>query len=134
MPEGDDRYTIVGTRNRGRPGSAPGVLLLNRSSRLLRRDLIAELVERGYREIVSVEPQEHSYTVESLTREFPQVRFLLLTRPLSVGAQINLGMRQLETDSVLVHWSTMEPPQGLERASSYLSRQKTVIVAPQLRG
>ena len=110
--DGDDRYTIVGTPQRERTGSGPAVLLLNRSSRLLRKELFAQLVRQGYREIVSVEPQEHSYTVEALTREFPQVRFVLLTRPINIGAQINLGMKHIAQEHVLVHWSTMEPPQG----------------------
>ncbi|MFW5827530.1 MAG: hypothetical protein ACOCU4_05540 [Alkalispirochaeta sp.] len=132
-PEMDERFTIVGTpRREGRPGTV-GVLLLNRSSRLLRRTLIQELVDKGFSEIVSVEPREHSYTVEALAQEFPQVRFLLLTRELNTGAQINLGMRHLDADRALVLWSTMEPPSGVERAVAHL-KERTVIIAPQLRG
>ncbi len=132
-PEVDDRFTIVGSPRRPRRPGSVGVLLLNRSSRLLRRTLIQELVDKGYKEIVSVEPQEHSYTVEALVQEFPQVRFLLLTRELNVGAQINLGMQHMDADYALVVWSTMEPPSGLERALPAMG-ERTVIVAPQLRG
>jgi hypothetical protein len=132
---GDDRYTIVGSPRRERRGTGAGLVLLNRSSRLLRRELLEELTGSGFREIVSVEPREHSYTVESLTREFPQVRFILLTRPLNVGSQINLAMRHLESEVALVHWSTMAPPQGLDRAATRLtSVTGTVCVTPQLRG
>ncbi|MEX2442868.1 MAG: hypothetical protein WD492_04660 [Alkalispirochaeta sp.] len=132
-PEADDRFTIVGAPRTSRRPGAVGVLLLNRSSRLLRRALIRELVEKGYNEIVSVEPQEHSYTVEALTREFPQIRFLLLTRELNIGAQINLGMQHLDADHALVLWSTMDPPSGVDRAIPVLE-ERTVVVAPQLRG
>jgi hypothetical protein len=133
MPEADDRFTIVGASRSVRRPDAVGVLLLNRSSRLLRRTLIQELVDSGFNEIVSVEPQEHSYTVEALVQEFPQVRFLLLTRELNIGSQINLGMQHMNADHALVMWSTMEPPSGVRRALPVLG-DRTVIVAPQLRG
>ncbi|MFW5694560.1 MAG: hypothetical protein ACOCYB_05290 [Alkalispirochaeta sp.] len=133
MHDADDRFTIVGAPRRTRRSGTVGVLLLNRSSRLLRRPLIEELVANGFTEIVSVEPQEHSYTVEALAQEFPEVRFLLLRRDLNTGAQINLGMRHLDADHALVLWSTMKPPNGTERAVPLVGG-RTVIVAPQLRG
>ena len=101
---------------------------------MLRRDLIEELVDAGFREIVTVEPQENSYTVESLSREFPALRFVLLHRPLSVGAQINLAMPLFAAERVLVQWSTMAPPQGLERAERHLRDHGDYCVAPVLRG
>lgn len=132
-PDPDERYTIVGAARGGTPKAGTGLLILNRSSRLLRRELLQELSERGFADIVSVESQEHSYTVESLSREFPAVRFILMNRRLSVGAQINLGMRHLQTGSVLVQWSTMEPPQGIERAEQGLKDSRMIVIAPQLR-
>lgn len=133
-PERDQPYSIVGTPPRAIDPTQPAMVLLNRSSRLLRRELIERLVAQGYQEIVSVEPQERSYTVESLTREFPQVRFMLLARRMSIGGQINLAMRQLESERVLVHWSTIDPPSGVERAMAAAAAGRSVVVTPQLRG
>lgn len=127
-------YTVVGPR----PGSGgtrtTGVILLNRSSRLLRRELIDALVQGGYQEIISVEPRSNSYTVEALAREFPRVRFILLDRPFSIGAHVNLAMAHAVSESMVVMWSTMDPPNGITRAQALLQNETLICVAPLIRG
>ena len=117
--DNEPAHTVVGrtppAAKSGEP-SLPAVVLLNRSSRLLRRELLVELVEAGYREIVSVEPSERSYTVESLTREFEQVRFILIDQSVNTGEAINLAVTYLHAEYMVVIWSTMDVPQGVERA------------------
>ena len=134
MRDPDERYTIVGPARPETPTEGDGIVLLSRSSRLLRRELIRDIVAAGFREVISVEAQQHSYTVESLTREFPQVRFILLNRELNIGSRINLAMEHATTNSVLVMWSTMETPVGLERARRQLAADRVPCVVPLLRG
>jgi len=111
------------------------VILLNRSSRLLRRDRIAELVEHGFQEIVSVEASERSFTVESLSREFPQARFILTDSTITIGEAINLANHYVRSEHALVLWSTMGVPQNLEKGIELLyNRPARVCVAPLLRG
>lgn len=133
-PDSDSPYTIVGKRNPDTAGSGPGVILLNRSSRLVRRDYIAEIVAAGFSDILSVESRQDSFSVEALSSEFPTVRFLLLERPLSIGGRINLAMNLISAEQVLVMWSTMELPTGTTRAVESLVGGDLVIVAPALRG
>lgn len=128
-------YTIVGQRGAPKITTMPAVILLNRSSRLLRRDYIAAIVNEGYTDVISVELRENSYSVESLSTEFPQVRFLLLDTPLNEGARINLAMSLTNAETVLVMWSTMELPGGITRALDQIRNMKRVIcLAPALRG
>ena len=127
------RYTVVGTGVVQRDQSMPALILLNRSSRFLRHDLIGELVRLGYREIISVEASDRSYTVEALSQAYPGVRFVLLTDPLSVGAQINLAMRLICSPWVLVQWSTIAPPRSLRRALSLIKEPRAVCVTPFVR-
>ncbi len=111
------------------------MILLNRSSRLLRRDLLADLVDRGFREVVSVETSERSYTVESLSREFPQARFILTEGSVTIGEAINLANHYVHSEYALVLWSTMGVPQNLEKGVELLqNRPARVCVAPLLRG
>ncbi len=132
-PEQDFPYTVVGYRRNADDSGKPGLILLNRSSRLVRRDYIAEIVQAGFSDIVSVESRANSFSVEALNREFPAVRFLLLDDPVSTGTRINLAMRLVGCDSVLVMWSTMAPPPVLARALDTLARTGSVCVAPSLR-
>jgi hypothetical protein len=133
-PDQDFPYTIVGKRNPDTAGSGPGIILLNRSSRLVRRDYIAEIVDAGFSDILSVESRDNSFSVEALSSEFPTVRFLLLDKPLTTGGKINLAMNLIAADQVLVMWSTMELPTGTTRASESLAAGDNVVLAPALRG
>ena len=90
--DGEVDYTVVG-HGPARTDDTPAVVLLNRSSRLLRRDHIAALVADGFLEIVSVELQENAFSVEALSTEFPHVRFALVSRRIDIGTQIALALR-----------------------------------------
>ncbi|SIQ01532.1 hypothetical protein SAMN05920897_102218 [Alkalispirochaeta americana] len=127
-------YTVVGHRRQKADPSLPALVLLNRSSRLVRRDYIAAIVEQGFSEIISVELRENAFTVESLNIEFPAVRFLLLDTPLNPGAQINLALGLIVAETVMVMWSTMELPGNLLRARDSLLAGKSLCLAPSLRG
>ncbi len=126
-------YTVVGRRP-GAPGGGPALILLNRSSRLVRRDYLAELIAAGFTEIISVEPQENSFSVEALNQEFPAVRFLLLRESRDVGTRINLAASIVDADSFIVMWSSMNPPGDLSRPGELFKDPGTVCVAPALRG
>lgn len=132
-PECDLPYTLVGRRSVAPDTTRPGLILLNRSSRLVRRDYIAAVAGEEFSDVISVELRDNSYTVESLSREFPRVRFLLLNEPVSIGARINMAMRIMNTDTVLVMWSTMDPPGSLARALEAMGRTAIVALTPALR-
>lgn len=127
-------YTIVGQRTTiHRKGDAPAVVLLNLSSRLVRRDYLAELVTQGFAEIISVEAQENSYSVEALSQEFPSVRFLLLPDVSNTGLNIDIAATIIVADTFLVMWSSMDVPTDVARAEEYLRESKRICVAPGLR-
>ncbi len=127
-------HTVVG-HPPAKTGPNPAIILLNRSSRLLRRDYLLELIEAGFSEIVSVEKADDAYTVESLSIEFRQVRFILIEESFSVGESINLAMTYLQSERAIVLWSTMGVPRGMERALEILrNNPRCACVAPLLRG
>lgn len=135
MADHSSSFTLVGHRSPVNPGSTtPAVILLNRGSRLVRRDYLAELVNCGFSEIISVEAQEHSYSVEALAGEFETVRFLLLNHMGNIGRQINLALPLVAADHVLIMWSSMEPPASVERMQGLLNDDSLVCIAPALRG
>lgn len=130
--DGNIEYTIVGHA----PNTVvdkPAIVLLNRSPRMLRTDYIAALVDAGYREIVSVEQQANAYSVEALSGEFATIRFVLLRSELDVGTRIALAFSIVQSEHVLVLWSTIGPPQGIERAIAVLHHSSVACVAPLLR-
>jgi hypothetical protein len=81
------------------------VLLLGRGDRLFRAELLKDLQARALGEILWVEGFEPSMDVESLAREFPDVRFLLLKAPSTAGEKVNIGIHESRAPMVLVLWS-----------------------------
>jgi len=106
-------YTVIGGAkvDRVRKSRAPlAVLLLNRGSRFYRQEKLQQLQEAGIGEIHCVEGPRVSHDIETLSREFPEIRFLLLQEDATVGERINIGIEEARTRLVFVMWSDM----GLE--------------------
>jgi hypothetical protein len=110
-------YTVIGGSkvDRIRKSRAPlAVLLLNRGSRFYRQEKLHQLQETGIGEIHCVEGPRVSHDIETLSREFPEIRFLLLQEEATVGERINIGIEEARTRLVFVMWSDM----GLEAGRS----------------
>lgn len=101
---------MLGGGRRGRVLRYPSpftVLVMNRGGRLARPDLLRELLTQDFGDILWMEGPEPSYDTESVSRDFPEVRFLLLKAPLSPGERINIGMEEAQSRLLLCLWSDM---------------------------
>ncbi|UCF99072.1 MAG: hypothetical protein JSV89_05925 [Spirochaetaceae bacterium] len=108
-------YTVIGGSkvDRIRKSQAPlAVLLLNRGSRFYRQEKLQDLQDAGIGEIICVEGPRISYDIEPLSREFPEIRFLLLQEQASAGERINIGIEEARARLVFVLWSDMEFANG----------------------
>ena len=99
-------YTVVGGRERLN-SSGLSVVLLNRGGRYTRRKLFHDLERTGFDMVVSVEPEPIPYDIDDLSERFPFVRFVLLHGPVSIGAQINLAVSELDTPLFFVLWNDL---------------------------
>ena len=112
------------------------LLLLNRGGRLYKHSFIAELERVGFDEIISIEgPPNVAYDVESLAREFPGIRFLVLHEAASRGEQINLGMGEAAGEYVFVMWNDMRVSQtaSTARLMERLHEQQALCTVPLLQ-
>ena len=103
-------YTVIGgpRRDRVRRYSFPLTLLvMSRGDRLFRPELLKDLHARGIGEILWVERHEPSIDVDSLARDFPDVRFLLIKAPSTIGEMLNIGIGESRAPVVLSLWSDM---------------------------
>ena len=108
-------YTVIGGPkvDRIRKAQAPlAVLLLNRGSRFYRQEKLQVLQEAGIGEILCVEGPRVSHDIEVLSREFPEIHFLLLQEQATAGERINIGIEEARTRLVFVVWSDMELATG----------------------
>jgi hypothetical protein len=109
-------YTVVGKKREDRKISFPPLctlVVLNRGGRPYRNDYLKSLERTGDFEVISIEGKENSYDVETLSKKFTRVRFLLLHQQISTGEAINLGIKESEGRLVLVLWNDMLPGGGI---------------------
>ena len=132
-------YTVIGGAKVDRIGKhqpALAVLLLNRGSRFYRREKLEQLREVGIGTIVCVEGPRLSHDIESLSRDFPQIRFLLLQRQATPGEEINIGMEETHARLVFVLWSDMEfhslPQEHWAALLKRLEQQQILCGAPRM--
>jgi len=100
-------------------------LVLSRGDRLFRGEILADLLTRELGEVVWVEGHEPSADVETLSRDHPEVRFLLMKEPTTAGERINIGIGEARSPFVLCFWSDMrlakvprELPESLEKSDA----------------
>ena len=101
-------YTVLGGPRWDRVRRHPfplTFLVLGRGDRLFKADLLKDLLGRSLGEILWVEGSETSLDVEPLSREFPQVRFLLVTERSTPGDRVNIGIDEARAPLVMVLWS-----------------------------
>ncbi len=121
-------YTVIGGPRWDRIRKYPygmTLLVLSRGDRLFRSELISDLLSREIGEVVWVEGPEPSADIETLAREYPNVRFLLLKEPATAGERINIGIAEARSPFVVCFWSDMRLarlppglPESLEKSGS----------------
>ena len=125
-------YTVVGSP-KAPESSRVGLLVVNRSSRINRESYLDSISRSGFTEILLVEQQANSFTVETQARAHPDFRFLLLSRDMNAGEQINAGLHEMSSDYVLVLWSTMVPVRVTANSLSRAEEWRALVMTPLLR-
>ncbi|GAB1483887.1 hypothetical protein MASR2M78_27030 [Treponema sp.] len=122
-------YTAVGGEHRS-ASTGLSAVLLNRG-RYLRRSVFQELEKAGFDYVLSIEGPRETYDVEELSLRFPFVRFLLLSRPISLGEQINLAASESPSAHFFVLWndSRLLSAGGAQRITERLSDRSARLVS-----
>jgi hypothetical protein len=129
-------YTVVGGPRWDRIRKYPyGItfLVLARGDRLFRAALLADLCARGIGETVWAEPVPASPDVEQLTRDFPDVRFLLLPPGCTPGEMVNIGMAEARAPLVFCFWSDQRPSAFPPAAVAAVESMGAACVLPAAR-
>ncbi len=108
-------------------------LVLSRGDRLFRSELLAELQATGAGEIVWVGGPDASYELEAQAREFPDVRFLVLSGPATPGERVNVGISEARAPKVFCLWSDARVSSLPQSFAARLDAETAVCVVPLAR-
>jgi len=129
-------YTVIGGTRWDRVRRYPHeltFLVLSRGDRLFRGALFAELRGTGIGEILWVGGPGVSYDLESHAREFPEVRFLVLSGPATAGERVNVGIAEARSRHVLCFWSDARVSSLPAALVSRLDAEPAICLAPLVR-
>ena len=129
-------YTVVGgsEMNAGpRPKWPVSVLILNRSGRYHRSQLIEQLIKQGFAEILCIEHGLAGPDLESQCRLSPNLRFMILAGECGFGTDINLGIREARSPFVLVLWSDLSLMPFLDSSMMEALNRQILCTVPLIR-
>jgi hypothetical protein len=110
------------------------VLLLNRGGKFYRTELLTELQSTGLGEVICIEGPHVPYDIEPLSRQFPDIRFLLFQQEASVGEKLNLAMEEARSRFVMVAWSDMKVASSISTGLiEQVEKSDLMCTVPQLR-
>jgi hypothetical protein len=87
-------------------------VILNRGGHYSRFNLFGELEKAGFDYVVSMEGVQKRYDLETLSGNFPFVRFILLKDSISFGEEINLAASELSSPLFFVLWNDLRILRG----------------------
>ncbi len=129
-------YTVIGGPRWDRVRKYPysmTLLVMSRGDRLFRAELLSDLLSRDLGEVLWVEGHEPSADVESLARDHPDVRFLLLKEPTTAGERINIGIAEARSPVALCLWSDMRLSRVPAALPEALEKSGVVCTVPLSR-
>lgn len=97
-----NRTVLGGTERPDKVTMPVSCIVLSRCGNQYRSRVFENLAECGFERIISVEPQSSSCNTDQLSRQFPQVKFIIALEQVTPGDMVNIGMAEAETQYVLV--------------------------------
>ncbi len=111
-----------------------GIILLNGGGSHYRIHMLETLMKGGYSSIVSVETDRDNYNIEDFVQRFPCVKFVVPLEEVTTGDMINISMREVDADYVLVIRDTLvfEEDMITPRLFQKLTEYEPYCIVPRL--
>lgn len=128
-------YTVVGESSGQLREARTGItaVVLNRGGRPIRLETVQPFAECGADELVVVLGPHPHYEIEQLASRLPRTRFVLLSRDVTVGERINIGIHEARSPLVFTLWSDMDPPALTQRISGRRAELEAVCSVPLIK-
>lgn len=126
-------YTIL-KKNTGELDTELSVIVLNRGAKYYLFSLFQNLISMGLTSIVFVGNPKRNLEFESLSTEFPDIKFLTPAEEITTGEMINLGISEAASEYVLVIWSDIRLMQSysFDNLLKKLNQKNYICAAPFL--
>lgn len=110
------------------------VILLNSSGSHFKLQLFESLLACNFHSIISVENDANNYSIEDVSKKFPEVKFIVPLEKATDGEMINLAVSEIKTDYFLVLRDNLHIPSGFiqPNMADRLVESQIFCVVPRL--
>jgi len=127
-------YTVIGQSIDKKKSDSISVIILNRGNRVFQEELYSFLQDFSIvNEIISIEKPSTHIDIEILVKNYTKLRFILTDND-NTGAKVNISMKEVRNDFVLVIWSDMliENPFWIPTIIKELKEKNALCFTPYL--
>lgn len=109
-------------------------ILLNTSGSHLKTQIFDNLLQCGFKTIVSVEPDSESFNIEEISRRYPTVKFIIPREKTSDGNLINACVSEIDTKYFLVLRDSFNITKGFltKNLSENILKNDCFCIVPRL--
>lgn len=129
-----NRTVIGGKPNRNADALNISVILLHSSGSHFKLQIFENLIACNFKSIISVENDAKNYSIEDVSKKFPEVRFIVPLEKATDGEMINLAISEIQSDYFLVLRDNVYIPSGiiLKNLSERLVESDIFCIVPRL--
>ena len=110
------------------------VIIICKSGSHLHTQIFDNLLQCGFKSIVSVEPVSESFNIEEISRRYPSVKFIIPREKTSEGNLINAAVSEIDSNYFLVLRDSFNIPKGFmqKNLAENLLRDDVFCLVPRL--
>ena len=125
---------IGGKENNSAEALNISVIILHSSASHFKLDIFENLLGCNFRSIISIEHDSSNYSIEDISKKYPDIKFFIPLEKASDGELINLAMSEIDSDYVLVLRDSLYIPSGvvLSNLAERLTSSQIYCVVPRL--
>lgn len=128
------RTVIGGIENYAEDSLNISVILLNNSGSHFKIPMFENLLKCNFQSIISVEHNPNNFSIDDVSKKFPQIKFIVPQEKSTDGELINIAMSEIKSDYALVIRDSLYIPSGiiLTNLASRLTKDGIFCVVPRL--
>lgn len=110
------------------------VILLNSGGTHLKINIFESLINCNFASIICVEKNNSNFSIDDVSKKFPQIKFIIPKEETTDGEMINLAVSEITSDYVLVLKDNISIPSGmvLKNLSEKMAQDSVYCIVPRL--
>ncbi len=128
------RAIIGGKQNNSDKSLNISVILLNSSGSHFKLNVFENLLSCNFSSIVSIENDSKNFSIDDVSKKFPDIKFIVPLEEATDGEMINLAMSEINSDYALVIRDSLYIPSGflLSNLAERLTQEGIFCIIPRL--